>query len=81
MNVALITLDDGVDPIPRVTIAEPFQFDSFWPDRNGRLTRVTAGEYIPVIFLRDGRLATVSTIQDPEQEEWGFTWRPILRSP
>ena len=81
VNVALITLDDGVDPTPRVTTAEPFQFDSFWPDQDGQPTRDTAGEYIPVIFLRDGRLATVSTIQDPEQDEWGFTWRPILRSP
>lgn len=80
-NVALITLDDGVESTPRVTRAEPFQFDSFWRDQNGQLNRSTAGEYIPVIFLRDGRLATVSTVQNPEQDEWGFTWRPIRRSP
>lgn len=80
-NVALITLNDGADPTPHVTRVEPFQFDSFWRDENGQQNRSTAGEYIPVIFLRDGRLATVSTVQNPEKDEWGFTWRPILRSP
>jgi len=80
-NMALITLSDGADSTPHMTRAEPFQFDSFWRDENGQQNRSTAGEYIPVIFLRDGRLATVSTVQNPEKDEWGFTWRPILRSP
>jgi hypothetical protein len=37
--------------------------------------RDTAGEYVPIVFLRDGRLAIVTTVQDDQQKRLGFTWR------
>lgn len=36
----------------------------------------TAGEYFPVIFLKDGALAAVTTIQDDQAQRFGFKfWR------
>ncbi|MDX1579110.1 MAG: sialidase family protein [Gemmatimonadota bacterium] len=36
--------------------------------------RDTGGEYFPVLFLRDGGLGVVTTIQDPTERVGGFTW-------
>jgi hypothetical protein len=74
-NVALIT-PDSTDSHPRVTRAKPFQFDSYRRSGDKKLVRDTAGEYLPVVFLSDGRLAVVTTIQDLENERQGFTWWP-----
>jgi len=32
-----------------------------------------------MVFLRDGCLAVVSTIQDDQQSRGGFSWRTIQR--
>jgi hypothetical protein len=38
--------------------------------------RDTAGEYLSVLYLRDGDLAVVSPIQNPETKRSGFSfWR------
>lgn len=37
--------------------------------------RDTAGEYVPIAYLRDGRIALVSTIQDDQANRGGFAWR------
>jgi hypothetical protein len=37
--------------------------------------RDPAGEYVPLVFLRDGRLAIVTTIQDHQEKRFGFSWR------
>jgi hypothetical protein len=76
-NLALIDVDDGSEGAPHVTRAEPFAFPAFRPvDADSTLIRDTAGEYIPIVFLRDGRLAVVTTIQDPVNDRGGFTFRP-----
>jgi hypothetical protein len=38
--------------------------------------RDTAGEYVPLLFLRDGRLIAVTSIQDGPENRFGFTFRP-----
>jgi hypothetical protein len=63
---------------PRVTISAPLE-TSAWtmadePDHV--LVRTTAGEYLQPIFLKDGRVAVVSPIQDEKTDRYGFTfWR------
>jgi hypothetical protein len=70
-------LVNSAQAVPRVTRADPFDFPAFdWSDTSAQPTQDTAGEYLPAIFLRDGRLAVVSTIQDATQDRWGFTFRP-----
>jgi hypothetical protein len=58
---------------PRVVTA-PWALESFGK-RDGRVVKDTAGEYLPVAFLRDGSLAVASAIQDFEAPRLGFTWR------
>ena len=41
--------------------------------------RDTAGEYVPIMFMKDGRLAVVTTIQDLPARG-GFAWRTIATS-
>jgi hypothetical protein len=56
---------------------EVFAFPSYSRgDTSASPTRDTAGEYIPVIFLTDGRMATVTTIQEKARKRYGFTFRP-----
>lgn len=73
-HVARIDLADGDGATPRVRELEPFQSDAW--NRDGE-HRDTAGEYFPVIFLSDGDLAVTTTIQNPNTERFGFTWRRI----
>lgn len=43
---------------------------------NGVPARSPAGQYLPVLFLRDGDLAVVSPIQNKEMNHYGFSfWR------
>jgi hypothetical protein len=42
--------------------------------------RDPAGEYVPLLFLRDGRLAVVTTIQDDQTKRFGFSWRTVAPS-
>jgi hypothetical protein len=47
---------------------------SAWLENTPTPVQTPAGEYIPVIFLPDGKLALVSPIQDFARDRWGFTW-------
>jgi len=47
---------------------------SAWLENTETPLQTPAGEYIPVIFLPDGKLALVSPIQDSAHDRWGFTW-------
>jgi hypothetical protein len=69
-HVAVIHLGDGRAP-PQVIEAQPFQTDIWSKDHPGDpMQRETAGEYIPVLFLRAGGLGVVTAIQsDAEAEE------------
>lgn len=59
----------------------PFSADSwrFTEKPGARRTGDTAGEYVPIAFLRNGRLAIVSTIQDDQRQRFGFSWRTAER--
>lgn len=61
-----LVADDGPMDVPSWRSDEP----------DDEPVRDTAGEYVPAIFLRDGRIAIVTTIQDPAADRWGFTFRP-----
>ncbi len=52
---------------------------SAWLENTETLVQTSAGEYIPVIFLPDGKLALVSPIQDAARDRWGFTWWVFAR--
>jgi len=57
--------------------SQTFQPDSWWPPSRapGDLqTRVTAGEYLAVLFLRDGGLAVVSPIMNWHAKRFGFSF-------
>lgn len=75
-HVARIDLAPGDTP-PQVTEAPAFQPDS-WnfspPAAGGPITRNSAGEYLPVLFLKNGGLAVVSPIQKSSEKRFGFTW-------
>jgi hypothetical protein len=74
-NVGHVTMRPG-DAAPQLHRAEAFAFPSFTrADTTSTRRRDTAGEYIPVIFLRDGRIAVVTTIQDQQNRRFGFTFR------
>jgi len=75
-HVAHITIDPSTGDLAG-TSALSFTVESFAQGADGELTRDTAGEYIPVLFRRDGGLAAVSTIQNPVDDRWGFRWHPI----
>jgi len=46
--------------------------------RENPQTRSAAGEYLPVVFLRDGSLAVVSPIQNERAGRYGFSWWRLL---
>ncbi|HJR58306.1 MAG TPA: sialidase family protein [Vicinamibacterales bacterium] len=75
-HVARIDVADSDGP-PRIVEASPFPPDSwrFREKPGAPRNRDTAGEYLPLAFLRDGRLAIVSTIQDDQRGRLGFSWR------
>jgi hypothetical protein len=78
VHVARIDIPADGAP-PRLVEAEPFAPDSwrFGEKPGAPRTRDTAGEYAPLAFLRDGRLAIVTTIQDDQRKRMGFSWRTI----
>jgi len=67
--------------VPKVIEAEPFTPETWlWGETPGKpRLRVTAGEYFPVAFLRNGRLAVVTTIQNDQGNRNGFDWRTSER--
>jgi hypothetical protein len=78
-RVARIDVGDGEAP-PRMVESAPFRPDSWqWPNPqwpNDPLLPDTAGEYVPVIFLRKGGLAVVSPIGNRRDKRFGFSlWK------
>ena len=76
-RVARIDVGDGEAP-PRMVESALFQPDSWeqpnprWP--NDPLPHDTAGEYLAVLFLRQGGLAVVSPIQNWREKRFGFSF-------
>ena len=82
IKVHVATIDIlQLDFPPRFAEAAPFSPESWQrTQRPGELRhRDTAGEYVPIAFLRDGRLALITSIQDEQQKRFGFTWRTVGR--
>jgi hypothetical protein len=80
VHVAAIDITQRDFP-PQFVEAPPFSPDSWQlgqkPGEPRR--RDTAGEYVPIAFLRDGRLAIVTTIQDDQPKRGGFSLRTVTR--
>ncbi len=77
VHVARINVSEG-KASPQVIESQPFQIDA-WSRVSEEhpadpVHRVTAGEYIPVTFLRAGGLGVVTTIQNRPEKRLGFTW-------
>lgn len=75
-HVARIDVPEGDLP-PLIWESTSFSPDSwrFGEKPGAPRTRDTAGEYVPIAFLRNGRLGVVSTIQDDQRRRLGFAWR------
>lgn len=69
-HAAYITFENADQP--QVYQVPAFQFDCYWGQG-----RDTGGEYLPIIFLEDGRMAIVTPIQHKKEDHYGFTWRPL----
>jgi hypothetical protein len=67
-QVARITAPGGTS-MPQVAVSPPFAFDAV----NASGVPQTGGEYIPVAFLRDGRLVLVTPIQNLKAKRLGFS--------
>ncbi len=74
-HVARIDVGKGKAPL-RMIESQPFQTDAWRRQKNpgDPMHRDTAGEYIPVIFLRGGGLGVVTTIQNVSEKRLGFKW-------
>lgn len=81
VHVATIDITQHDFP-PQIAEAPAFSPDSWEfgqkPEEPRR--RDTAGEYAPIMFLRDGRIAIVTTIQDDQAKRFGFSWRTVTNS-
>ena len=78
VHVAKVEIHQRDFPL-RVRYAEPFAPDS-WQRRQPPgepRRRATSGEYAPIAFLGDGRLALVTTIQDDQANRGGFSFRTL----
>jgi hypothetical protein len=73
-HVATIHMGDG-RALPQFIESPPFQTD-IWSQKHpgDPVHRDTAGEYIPVMFLRAGGLGVVTTIQNRPKKRLGFRW-------
>lgn len=81
MSVRVAVIDAGEvgsDAAPHVVLSDQLRFDS-WMEYEGDWRRDTAGEYVPVAYLRDGDLAVVTPLQDARTDRFGFTWWRIAR--
>ena len=68
-HVARIALAGG-NAAPAVTSSLPFAFEAV----NASGVPQAGGEYVPVAFLRDGRLAVVTPIQNLKAKRLGFSF-------
>jgi hypothetical protein len=68
-HVARITV--AANGPPQVRSAPPFTFDAVTASGIPQ----PGGEYVPVAFLRNGRLAVVTPIQNLKANRLGFSWR------
>ncbi len=70
-----ITVPSSVAP-PRKICSARLTPDTWRPDDppSTQLVRSPAGEYLPVLFLRDGSLAVVSPIQNQGTNHFGFSF-------
>ncbi|MEX2271937.1 MAG: hypothetical protein WD690_10720 [Vicinamibacterales bacterium] len=80
IHVHIARIDASGAGMPRLTEAAPFSPDSwrFGEKPGAPRDRDTAGEYVPIMFLKDGRLAVVTTIQDDQRKRGGFAFRVEL---
>ena len=71
----LVSIDvpPGTEGEPVVRRSAPFQIDA-WLETEAPRARTAAGEYLPVVFLENGRLGVASPIQDVARDRWGFSW-------
>lgn len=71
LNVALLDFGGSAPRMHRLM--------SFLPDSWSKTQRVqtAAGEYFPAIFLSDGDIGVVSTVEDYQEERFGFEWRRL----
>ena len=79
MRVHVARIDaTGTDAMPRVIEAPSIQPKTWqWTTKPGEpRKRDTAGEYVPVMFMKDGRFAVVTTIQDLPARG-GFVFRTV----
>ncbi len=57
-----------------VDLSQRLAIDAWDERREPAPNRTPAGEYVPVVFLADGRLGVVTPIQDLAHDRWGFSW-------
>jgi hypothetical protein len=80
-HVAKIDVGAG-KALPQVIESQPFQTEIFSRAPKAQpgdpLLRGTGGEYIAVMFLREGNLGVVTTIQNRPEKRLGFTWWKIV---
>ena len=73
-NVAVF---DITGDTPRTRVLSPPLVPDSWglaSRRENPTLRSPAGEYVPIVFLRDGTLAVVAPIQNERAQRFGFTW-------
>jgi hypothetical protein len=64
------------DTVPALAVSPPIAAEVWgWSARKEDPTlRDTGGEYLALLFLRDGSLGLVAPIQDERQNRFGFSW-------
>ena len=73
-HLVRIEVPEAADTPLDIERSEPFELDAWLEVDQDAPARTPAGEYIPVLFLADGRLAVVTPIQDIVKDRWGFSW-------
>jgi hypothetical protein len=69
------SIEGASSGVPRVIVSAPQPVDAQRPrGKDGPLFNDTAGEYVPVAFLRDGSIAVATTVQRRPEKRLGFTW-------
>jgi len=74
-QVCRIQIDSGAEP--HTTCSNPLELDTWTkgdPEHEIAPERSTGGEYLPVLFLRNGELAVATPIQNSAAKRFGFTF-------